>query len=297
MNYSLSLIFTGLGFFLLSLLPLEEISEKSVISGNNQVPTGLLENPDWTSCEPHAVYKAGGFMFYNNRWGGGKGCISVKREGDAITYWTTHDSNSPGNVTEAPLASIGSTWHGWADNKSLPRKLKDIEEIRMNWKVSLPPFEEGRRFVVYLQFYLNDTGDDARPNGDIGMIFYREGFEFEQWGKNEGDHQIDELTWTFVDKPTGGFGKYIMLAPNPAIKLNNNVLEIKNFDIAPLLKFMVKQGYYPEDKYLVHLSTSMESIIIKGTIKHHLQEFKLVARNEKEPIYTPYWIGEEKFRD
>lgn len=41
----------------------------------------------------------------------------------------------------------------------------------------------------------------------------------------------------------------------------------------------------------------MDSIIIKGNIKIHLREFKLVARNEKEPIYTPDWIGDEKFRD
>ncbi len=39
----------------------------------------------------------------------------------------------------------------------------------------------------------------------------------------------------------------------------------------------------------------MDSIIIKGNIK--LRVSKLVARNEKEPIYTPDWIGDEKFRD
>lgn len=265
-------------------------------SDYNHVQPFDNENADWSSCEPYATYRAGGFMFYNNRWGGGEGCISVKREGDAVTWWTTHDSNSPEQVTEAPLASIGMTWEGWAENKSLPRKLKDIEELRLNWTVSLPPYKPGRRFVIYLQFYLNDTGDDEKPNGDIGLIFYREGFEFENWGQFEGHHAIGDLVWSVVDKPTGGFGKYIMLAPEPNLQLTDNVLQISNFDIAPILRFLVERGYYNPDKYLVHLSTSMESIVIKGTIKTHLQEFKLVASDEDAPIFTPPWIGDDKFK-
>jgi hypothetical protein len=196
------------------------------------------------------------------------------------------------------MVSIG--WVGMgdehADNDSLPIKLEDIEELKSNWRFSVPvPLNPGystQAYHVYYQLYLGTTPGKDRSGGDIALVMYDSAF-YRQPTFSETMVTISGLKMESKNVGSGGYGPFEIMVNTSTTPDQNGVVEIRNFDIKAAIDYMIQKGTYHGGLYLNQVSAAFEVMTLRdGSLTTHDLSFVVKAKN-KDRIYTPPWAPPE----
>ena len=258
----------------------------------------------WTTDEQYGLYKTDGFVFANNRWGGGggsptdPGSLTIETGPCLFSYETTH-SNDDFDCCSAPYVGIGtiggygSEWT--ADNESLPIRLSEIESLRVNWTFRVPvPLRSTDQYHVYLEIFISDNVDGIRGEGNIAIPLYDHNFYHQEYyggvyGERRDVNGIP-MDVQLEENPYGQGDFWIMtLAPGTYVPNENGLITVNDFDIKSVIDWCVAQGTYNPMHYLTELSLAFEVLQLPGRSLRTEHVSFYVKEQGEEAVISPAW--------